>query len=375
MVKVKEVEAALATTRRTTRSRKSFWFLTKIAIILCFCQVWQAEKGERGRGWQQLAGSKVKGGLIYSTGQLIVEWNYFFLVYQMMSLLLYFQIRLETENLKFQRLINDVSSTLHINLNLKLRLSHSKSVQQYQCNLCQQSDLNFPLQYLCNWKQLTQRTQLTQQLSCRSVPSPSPQDVIISVSTPSWFLLIFRNTRKGIISHLNLNTNHIMDIKSPFETFEYERLFCNIILHQVVSQPAASGRTSSGNLNKQQTKPKNTKLSAQVFSFLHFLSSSTTSGTRWKLESKISKRKHWERETKSELFFLLREQIFTFLFSVDLQSQHQAPSNSTFHFQIHAENVTFHFNFLCFPLSNYKGLYLNSVILYFYLTFWNLAPH
>ena len=77
IVQVKEVEAALATTRRTTRSRKIFWFLTKIAIVLCFCQVWQAEKGERGRGWQQLAGSKVKGGLIYSTGQLIVEMENF----------------------------------------------------------------------------------------------------------------------------------------------------------------------------------------------------------------------------------------------------------------------------------------------------------
>jgi len=33
---------------------------------------------------------------------------------------------------------------------------------------------------------------------------------------------------------------------------------------QVLSQPAASGRTSSGNLNQQQTKPKNTKLSAQL---------------------------------------------------------------------------------------------------------------
>merc|ERR1740123_787897 len=33
---------------------------------------------------------------------------------------------------------------------------------------------------------------------------------------------------------------------------------------QVLSQPAASGRTRSVNLSQQETKPKNTKLSAQL---------------------------------------------------------------------------------------------------------------
>ena len=67
-----------------------------------------------------------------------------------------------------------------------------------------------------------------------------------------------------------------------------------------------------------------------------------------KVRNKDFEEKIWKSETKSELFFLLREQIFTLLFSVDLQSLHEAPSTLTFHIQIHAENVTFTLNFFAF---------------------------
>ena len=103
-VKVKEVEAALATTRRSPRSRKNFCFCWKrnlwfpldcvsplvllkremislvvsllISHLVLLKEKWfplwqdcQAEKGERGRRQQLATNSKVKGGLIYSAGQ------------------------------------------------------------------------------------------------------------------------------------------------------------------------------------------------------------------------------------------------------------------------------------------------------------------